>query len=90
MSASGTGLDLSGVNVSALTSQFLQTLTDLLQKKPESVADAVALYHSVTVQLSAYLVSNLPPAEQKAAAMAMWAVQEVQSSKCLSMFCVPK
>lgn len=73
---------LSLVNV-----QFLQVMTELLQNKPQNTADALALYHSVTVQLSAYLVSNLPSLEQKAAAMAMWAVQELESGKCVSWLC---
>ena len=83
-------LDLSGVSV--LNKQFLQALTELLQNKPQTAADAVALYHTVTVQLSAYLVSNLPPLEQKAATLAMWAVQEVGSSKCIPslLSCLPK
>lgn len=109
MSASGSVVDLSGVTVvtvapvvapvvSALNTQFLQVLTELLQNKPQTTADALALYHSVTVQLSAHLVGNLPPLEQKAAALAMWAVQEVESGKCvpasfmsfLPFTCVPK
>lgn len=78
--------------VSVLNAQFIQVLTDLLQKKPETKEDALALYHSVTVQLSAFLVSSLPPHEQKLAAMAMWAVQELESGHCAptSWSCVPK
>jgi hypothetical protein len=99
-------VDLSGVNVSVptavsvaapaaasvLNAQFLQVLTELLQNKPQTKEDALALYHSVTVQLSAFLVSSLPPHEQKLAAMAMWAVQELDSSKCISAVwsCLPK
>ena len=81
-------LDLSGVNVADLNPQFLQVLNELLQNKPQTKADAIALYHAVTVQLSAYLVSNLPPVEQKAAAMAMWVVEEVNTA-CLAS-CLPK
>lgn len=97
-------VDLSGVSVvtavpvpvdvpvSALNTQFLQVLTELLQQRPQTKEDALALYHSVTVQLGAHLVGNLPPLEQKGAALAMWAVQEVEAGKCVpsSWFCVPK
>ena len=83
-------LDLSGVNVTHLNTQFLHVLTELLQNKPQTAVEALALYHSVTVQLSAYLVSNLPALEQKAATVAMWAVQEVESGNCTSLWCVPK
>ena len=84
-------LDLSGVNVADLKPQFLQVLNDLLQNKPQTKADAVALYHAVTVQLSAHLVSNLPALEQKSAAMAMWAVEEVEAvnAACFAS-CLPK
>lgn len=79
-------------SVNTLNTQFLQVLTDLLQNKPQTKEDALALYHSVTVQLGAHLVGNLPPLEQKGAALAMWAVQELESGKCVptSWFCVPK
>ena len=89
-------LDLSGVSVTALNTQFLQTLTELLQNKPQTKDEAVALYHTVTVQLSAYLVSNLPPLEQKQAALAMWLVKEVENVDCAkvasltSWLCAPK
>ena len=95
---SGVSLDLSGVslnvpvvNAPALNSQFLQVITELLQNKPQTKAEAIALYHSVTVQLSAYLVSSLPPHQQKGAAMSMWAVQELESGNCAatSWSCVP-
>lgn len=78
-------VDLSGVNT-----QFLQVLTELLKNKPQNAAEAVELYHSVTVQLSAYLVRNLPALEQKTATLAMWAVKEVDSANPLSLWCVPK
>lgn len=80
-------VDLSGVNT-----QFLHVLTNLLKNKPQTAAEALELYHSITVQLSAYLVSNLPALEQKAATLAMWAVHELESDKCapLSLWCVPK
>ena len=77
--------DLSGSQV-----DFIQVLTELLQNKPQTMADAVALYHKISTKLTQHLISELPALEQKAASLAMWAVEEVQSGKCKSWFCVPK
>ncbi len=63
--------------LSPLQSQFITLVLDLLQNKPQTQDDAIALYHAVTVQLGTCLVSELPPLEQKAALMAIWAVSEV-------------
>jgi hypothetical protein len=63
--------------LSPLQSQFIALVLDLLQNKPQTQDDAIALYHAVTVQLGTCLVSELPPLEQKAALMAIWAVSEV-------------
>jgi len=62
--------------LSPLQSQFITLVLDLLQNKPQTQDDAIALYHAVTVQLGTCLVSELPPLEQKAALMAIWAVSE--------------
>ena len=63
--------------LSPLQSQFIMLVLDLLQNKPQTHDDALAVYHAVTVQLGTCLVSELPPLEQKAALMAIWAVSEV-------------
>ena len=83
-------VDLSGVNVNT---QFLQELMGLLKELPKTKDEAVALYHNVTLKLANYLVSNLPAVEQKAASVAMWAVNELQAEvvKCLpSLNCAAK
>jgi hypothetical protein len=59
---------------------LLQILTDMLQKKPQNQAEFTNLYHQVTVQLSGYLVKQLPAAEQKAALLALWAVEQVETA----------
>ena len=63
--------------LSPLQSQFIMLVLDLLQNKPQTQDDAIAVYHAVTVQLGTCLVSELPPLEQKAALMAIWAVSEI-------------
>ena len=60
--------------------ELLKVLQDKLQKKPENKAEMAKLYHDVTMQLSTYLVKQLPPMEQKAALMALWAVEQVQTA----------
>jgi len=63
--------------LSPLQSQFISLILDLLEKKPQTHDDALALYHAITVQLGTVLVSELPPLEQKATLMAIWAVDQV-------------
>jgi len=60
--------------------ELLKVLQDKLQKKPENKAEMAKLYHDVTMQLSTYLVKQLPPMEQKAALMTLWAVEQVQTA----------
>ena len=60
--------------------ELLKVLQDKLQKKPENKAEMAKLYHDITMQLSTYLVKQLPPMEQKAALMALWAVEQVQTA----------
>jgi thioredoxin-like negative regulator of GroEL len=60
--------------------ELLKVLQDKLQKKPENKAEMAKLYHDVTMQLSTYLVKQLPPMEQKAALMALWAVEQVETA----------
>ena len=66
--------------LSPLQSQFIMLVLDLLQNKPQTQDDAIAVYHAVTVQLGTCLVSELPPLEQKAALMAIWAMEQVQTA----------
>ena len=70
----------SNPTVSADLQLLLQILTDMLQKKPQNQAEFTNLYHQVSVQLSGYLVKQLPAAEQKAALLALWAVEQVETA----------
>lgn len=60
--------------------ELLKVLQDKLQKKPENKAEMTKLYHDVTMQLSTYLVKQLPPMEQKAALLALWTVEQVETA----------
>ena len=67
-------------DVSQLRADLVKLVTDLVDKKPTTKAEAVALYTSLTVKLGPLLVSELPAAEKKAAVLGLWAVDEVK--KC--------
>jgi hypothetical protein len=54
-------------------------LTDLVKKKPETRAEAIELFHTVQAQLSMWLVSALPGADQKAILSGLWAANELNS-----------
>jgi len=60
--------------------ELLKVLQDKLQKKPENKAEMTKMYHDVTMQLSTYLVKQLPPMEQKAALLALWTVEQVETA----------
>lgn len=60
--------------------ELLKVLQDKLQKKPENKAEMTKLYHDVTMHLSTYLVKQLPPMEQKAALLALWTVEQVETA----------
>jgi len=60
--------------------ELLKLITDKLKNKPENKAEMTKLYHDLTMSLSTYLVKQLPPMEQKAALMALWAMEQVQTA----------
>ena len=60
--------------------ELLKLITDKLKNKPENKAEMTKLYHDLTMSLSTYLVKQLPPMEQKAALMAIWAMEQVQTA----------
>jgi hypothetical protein len=60
--------------------ELLKLITDKLKNKPENEAEMTKLYHDLTMSLSTYLVKQLPPMEQKAALMALWAMEQVQTA----------
>lgn len=59
---------------------LLKLITDKLKKKPENKAEMTKLYHDLTMHLSTYLVKQLPPMEQKAALLALWAIEQVETA----------
>ena len=64
------------------TADFVKVLVDLLQKKPQSKAEALDLYHQLTVKLGTWVVKDLPALEQKAVLFGLWAVEEASKVSC--------
>ena len=58
-------------------SKLIQLITDIVTKKPGTKAEALAVFHTLQIQLGTWLVSELPALEAKATLVALWAVQEV-------------
>ncbi len=58
---------------------LLQLISDAVQKKPTTKEDAIALFHSIQVAMGPWLVSALPPLEQKAVLVGLWAVEQLQA-----------
>lgn len=65
-----------------LTAELSALLADIIQKKPTTKADALALLETLEVRLTTWLISDLPVLEQKAILATQWAVEEVASGKC--------
>ena len=66
--------------VSDDVTKFVQVVTDLLLKKPQTPVEAIALYHDLTVSLAKWVVKDLSALEQKVALLGRWAVEEVSTS----------
>ena len=66
---------------------LLQLISDAVQKKPQTKEDATALFHSIQVAIGPWLVSELPPLEQKAVLVGLWAVEQIQNINYKS--CLP-
>lgn len=64
------------------TADFVKLLTELLQKKPQNKAEALELYHQLTVKLGTWVVKDLPALEQKAILFGLWALEEVSKVSC--------
>jgi hypothetical protein len=56
---------------------FVQLLTSSLLKKPQTRSEAERLYAYISVQLAAYVVSELPASEQRAFHEAHWLAQKL-------------
>jgi len=63
-------------------------LTDLVQKKPSTAADALALLEKVDLELVKWVVKDLPAADQKTVMASKWAVNEVKHVGLT--WCVPQ
>jgi len=72
---------------STVAAELTTLLTDLIQKKPTTSADALKLMETLEVELLKWLVSELPAAEQKVVMLAKWAVEEVKQVGLT--WCVP-
>jgi hypothetical protein len=59
---------------SVLTTESSKSIIDILNgDSPATSAEAIELYHSLTLELGAWCVSNLPALEQKAILAGLWA-----------------
>lgn len=67
-----------------LNDEITLLIADLVQEKPRTKQEAVALYHKIQVKLAEWLISELPPAEQKVALVAMLVGRQV--SNCIKWF----
>ena len=64
---------------SVLTIEASKSITDILADDPPATrADAIELYHSLTLELGAWCVSNLPALEQKAILAGLWAENVIE------------
>lgn len=70
-----------------VAAELAALLSSLVEKKPSSVADALALFEKIDLELVKWLVSELPAAEQKVVMAAKWAVAEVKQVGLT--WCVP-
>jgi len=62
---------------------LLHTINEVLLKKPSTKEEAIELFHSLQVAIGPWLVSNLPPMEQKAVLISLWAAEQIQSGNCI-------
>ena len=62
---------------------LLDTISKIIKKKPTSKEEVISLFHSIQVAIGPWLVSELDPLEQKAVLVSLWAVEQLQSMKCL-------
>ena len=59
--------------------QLITLITELLNKNPNTGADAITLYNDVTKLISNYLVNNLPTLEEKAIALEQLLEKKVEA-----------
>jgi len=66
-------------DVSKLQSELVKIISEVITKMPQTQAEALEMYQTLSVKLSTLLVSQLPGLEQKAATMALWALDAVKN-----------
>jgi hypothetical protein len=75
---SGLASDLTS-EASKLQSELVKIISEVITKRPETKAEALEMYQTLTVKLSTLLVGQLPALEQKAATVALWALDAVKN-----------
>jgi len=68
--------------MSTPTQELATLLADLIQKKPTTKTDALALLQLIELRIASWIVSELPTAEQKIVLGVRGLVREVKSSSC--------
>ena len=66
----------------SITDELTSLLVDVIEKKPNTRAEAMAIIEKLEVKLTMWLISELPAVEQKAVVATKWAVAEVRAGKC--------
>jgi hypothetical protein len=77
-------VDISGSIFSDAQKELIVLITDATSgNRPKTKEECMALYHKLSVMLGKWVVSELPPAEQKVALAALWIGEELASGSCL-------
>jgi hypothetical protein len=77
-------VDVSGSSFSNAQKELMALIADATSGiRPKTKEDCMALYHKLSVMLGKWVVSELPPAEQKVALAALWIGEELASGSCL-------
>ncbi len=78
-------VDISGgPTLSSMQKKLIALITDAASaNKLKTKEGCMELYHSVTILVGRWVVSELPPAEQKMAMAALWVGEELASGSCL-------
>jgi hypothetical protein len=69
-------------DVDSAKAALLKLVEDAVQQKPVTKEDAIELFHKIQLAIGPWIVSELPPLEQKAVLVGMWALETVHT-KCL-------
>ena len=73
-----------GPTLSVMQKQLIALITDAASaNKLKTKEDCMELYHSLTILLGNWVVSELPPDQQKLALAALWLENEIAKVSCL-------